>query len=71
MIEATYKIIKTEFAFNRIFESFEELETELFDYGRKIAKNQHSELVIHNTHGRIRDKDSYDNDNCPPKDTKF
>lgn len=30
--EATYKIIKTEFAFNRIFESFEELETKLFDY---------------------------------------
>ena len=30
--EATYKIIKTKFAFDRIFESFEELETELFDY---------------------------------------
>lgn len=30
--EATYKIIKTEFAFNRILRSFEELETELFDY---------------------------------------
>ncbi|BEP29269.1 hypothetical protein HLPR_16000 [Helicovermis profundi] len=30
--EATYKIIKTEFAFNRIFKSFEELELELFDY---------------------------------------
>ena len=30
--EATYKIIKTEFTFNRIFKSFEELETELFDY---------------------------------------
>lgn len=52
--------------------------TKLFDtqkaaieYGREIAKNQHSELVIHNTHGRIRDKDSYGNDNCPPKDTKF
>ena len=30
--EATYKIIKTEFAFNKIFESFEELELELFDY---------------------------------------
>lgn len=30
--EATYKIIKTEFAFNRIFDSFEELETELFEY---------------------------------------
>lgn len=30
--EATFKIIKTEFAFNRIFKSFEELEWELFDY---------------------------------------
>ena len=30
--EAGYKIIKTEFAFNRIFNDFEELERELFDY---------------------------------------
>ena len=30
--EATYKVFKTEFAFNRIFTSFEELELELFDY---------------------------------------
>lgn len=30
--EATYKIIKTEFAYNRVFSSFEELERELFDY---------------------------------------
>ena len=30
--EATYKIIKTEFAFNRVFTNFEELEMELFDY---------------------------------------
>ncbi len=30
--EATYKVIKTEFAFNKIFNSFEELELELFDY---------------------------------------
>lgn len=30
--EATYKIFKTEFAYNRRFESFEELESELFDY---------------------------------------
>ena len=30
--EAIYKIIKTEFAFNRIFESFEELETDLYEY---------------------------------------
>lgn len=30
--EATYKIVKTEFAFNRRFDNFEELELELFDY---------------------------------------
>ena len=30
--EATFKVIKTEFAFNRKFESFEQLEIELFDY---------------------------------------
>ena len=30
--EATFKIIKTEFAFNKIFNSFEELEYLLFDY---------------------------------------
>ena len=30
--EATYKIFKTEFCFNRKFNSFEQLELELFDY---------------------------------------
>ena len=30
--EAMYKVFKTEFAFNRTFNSFEELELELFDY---------------------------------------
>lgn len=30
--EATYKIIKTEFAFNRVFDSLEELNLELADY---------------------------------------
>lgn len=30
--EATYKIVKTEFAFDRRFESLEELKRELFDY---------------------------------------
>ena len=43
---------------------------EAIDYGREIAKNQHSELIIHNQKGQIRDKDSYGKDNCPPKDTK-
>jgi len=35
-----------------------------------IAKHQHSEVVIHGRDGRIRDKDSYGNDPCPPRDTK-
>ncbi len=35
-----------------------------------IAKHQKSEVVIHGTNGKIRDKDSYGNDPVPPKDTK-
>lgn len=35
-----------------------------------IAKNQQSDVVIHNRQGQIRDKDSYGNDPCPPKDTR-
>ena len=37
---------------------------------REIAINQQSEVVIHRPNGQIRDKDSYGNDPCPPKDTK-
>ncbi len=38
------------------------------DNARDIAKNQKSEVVIHGRDGRIRDKDSYGPDPCPPKD---
>jgi len=38
--------------------------------GRRVAKQNQSELVIHRANGQIRDKDSYGNDPCPPKDTK-
>ncbi|PLR70315.1 DUF2188 domain-containing protein [Bacillus sp. UMB0728] len=48
--------------------------TKIFDtqreaiaYGRGIAKNQQSELVIHNLKGRIREKNSYGNDPYPPR----
>lgn len=34
---------------------------------RDIAINQRSEVVIHDRHGQIRDKDSYGNDPNPPK----
>lgn len=32
-----------------------------------IARNQKSELVIHGTNGKIREKDSYGNDKFPPR----
>ena len=35
--------------------------------GREMAKHQHSELVIHGTNGKIRQKNSYGNDPYPPK----
>jgi hypothetical protein len=37
---------------------------------RSIAIHQGSEVVIHGRDGRIRDRDSYGNDPCPPRDTK-
>ena len=42
--EATYKIIKTEFAFNRTFVSFKELERDLFDY-----VNWYNNIRIHSS----------------------
>ena len=44
--ETTYKIIKTEFAFNKRFESLEELERELFDY-----VNWYNNVRIHGSLG--------------------
>ena len=41
---------------------------EAIDIAREIAKNQKSELIIQNTEGKIRSKDSYGNDPYPPKD---
>lgn len=40
---------------------------ESIEIARKIAINQKSELAIHGMNGRIRTKNSYGNDSCPPK----
>lgn len=48
-----------------------ETQKQAIDYARSIAVKQQSELVIHRRDGRIRDKDSYGNDPCPPKDKKL
>ena len=37
-------------------------EGEAVERGREIAKNQGTELFIHGSDGRIRDRDSYGND---------
>ena len=41
---------------------------EAIEIGRKIAKKEKSELVIHNSDGKISDKDSYGNDPFPARD---
>ena len=43
---------------------------EAVDAGRRISKNQNTELVIHNKDGKIANSDSHGNDPCPPKDRK-
>ena len=45
-------------------------QSEAIDVARGIAINQKSEVVIHRKDGTIRDKDSYGNDPCPPRDKK-
>jgi len=50
--------------------SHHDTQAEAIERAREIARNQRSEVVIHGRDGRIRDKDSYGNDPCPPKDTK-
>jgi len=43
---------------------------EAIGIAKEIAKNNKSELIIQNRQGKIRSKDSYGNDNCPPHDTE-
>lgn len=40
---------------------------EAIDSGRRIARNQGTELFVHGRDGRIRERDSYGNDPFPPK----
>ena len=37
------------------------------EYGRSIAKNQHTEFFNHGKDGKIQSRDSYGNDPFPPK----
>lgn len=44
-----------------------ETQREAIEIGRELARNQHSELVIHGRDGKICQKNSYGNDPFPPK----
>ena len=50
--------------------STHDTQAEAINAARDIAINHRSEVVIHRPNGTIRDKDSYGNDSCPPRDTK-
>ncbi len=43
---------------------------EAISVARTIAQTQRTEVVIHDIHGKIRDKDSYGPDSNPPIDRK-
>ena len=43
-------------------------QSDAIEYAKNIAQNQESELIIQGKNGRIRSKDSYGNDPCPPRD---
>jgi hypothetical protein len=48
--------------------SVHETQAAAIEAARQIAINQQAELVVHRPNGQIRDKDSFGNDPCPPKD---
>lgn len=45
-------------------------QSDAIDVGRNIAQRDKTELSIHGKDGRIRQKDSFGGDPCPPKDKR-
>lgn len=50
--------------------SIQPTQQDAIDKAREIAMHQGAEVVIHRPDGRIRDKDSYGSDPCPPVDRR-
>ncbi len=46
----------------------EKTKGEAIEIGRRISRNQGTELVIHGMNGRIQKLDSHGNDPLPPRD---
>ncbi len=55
---------------NEKYTAITQTQAEAINIAREIARNQQSELIIHNREGKIRDKDSFGNDPHPPHDKK-
>ena len=51
---------------NKRLTSVHETQFEAVQAGRGIAINQQSELLVHGRDGRIRERNSYGKDDCPP-----
>lgn len=47
--------------------SVHETQSQAIQEARGMAKNNHSELLVHGRNGQIRERDSFGNDQCPPK----
>lgn len=47
--------------------SVHETQSQAIQEARSIAKSNHSELLVHGRNGQIRERDSFGNDQCPPK----
>ena len=44
-----------------------ETQKEAIAIAKEISTNQEAELFIHGRNGQIRERNSYGNDDCPPK----
>lgn len=52
---------------NQRLTSVHDTQREAISTARSIARNQHSEILIHGRDGQIRARDSYGKDPYPPK----
>jgi uncharacterized protein YdaT len=51
---------------NERLTSVHDTQSEAIDVAREIARNQQSELLVHNRHGQIRERDSHGNESPAP-----
>jgi uncharacterized protein YdaT len=50
--------------------STHDTQADAISQARDQAMRERGEVFVHGRDGKIRDRDSYGNDPCPPKDTK-